>query len=88
MVGFKNRKWLELQYAYGFKRILERFKMSKNLISKPIYQGNFVYMCLKSRIVSFGVESIDLWSEECTNVETTKFEKSASNKMCWICKLI
>ena len=77
---------LELQSVCGFKRNLERIKISKTLISKPIFQENFVYMCLESRIRLFGVKSIELWSEEFTNIETAKFDKSVNNKMCWICK--
>ena len=39
-------------------------------------------MRLESRIGSFRVESSELWWEERTNVETAKFEKSVSNKIC------
>ena len=35
MVGFKKGKLIKLQSVRGFKRNLERFKMSKYLISKP-----------------------------------------------------
>ena len=38
MVRFKNRKLLDLQSVSRFKRILERIKMSKNLISKPKFK--------------------------------------------------
>ena len=55
--------------------------MSKNLISKPIFQGNVVYMCLELRIGSFRVESIELWSNKSTNIEYAKFEKLVNNKM-------
>ena len=42
MVGFKNEKLFELESVRGFKRILKRLKMNKNLISKPRIQGIFV----------------------------------------------
>ena len=81
MIRFKSEKLLELQSIRGFIRVLERFKMSKNLISKPIFQEIFVYICLESRIRSFRVESIELWSKKRTNIESAKFEKIVSNKM-------
>ena len=44
-------------------------------------------MCLESRNRLFGVESIELWSNECTNIKFAKFEKSVSKKMYSTCKL-
>ena len=60
-----------MQSFRGLTRNLERFMLSKNLISKPRFQENFV-LCLESRIKSFRVESSELWLQERINVKTAK----------------